>query len=350
MERKVASAGSRAQLWLKALRIIPSVTKEEWNKLDFLARWLIASRAAVLVMTFISGVLAGLFALREGVFKPGSWLLLIGGLVLAHATNNLFNDFMDFSRGVDQDNYFRTLYGPHPLAHGLLSKRQLLTYAGLTGAVAAVMGIGLIAVNAWDPFIWLLLGLGVFFVLFYTWPLKYLALGELAVLVVWGPLMIAGGHYVLTHHWSWWVALASAPYALNVTTVIFGKHIDKIEVDRGKGIHTLPVLIGERPARLTIIASILLSYAIVLGLIAARFFTPVLLLVLLAIPSLRRVFPSLLKPRPKTRPESFPEGQGGWPLYFAPLAFVNNRSFGFWFILGLIADTALRLLLPSFWR
>jgi len=350
MERKVAAAGTRAQLWLKALRIIPSVTKEEWGKLDFLARWLIASRAAVLVMTFVSGVLAGLFALREGVFKPGSWLLLIGGLVLAHATNNLFNDFMDFSRGVDQDNYFRTLYGPHPLAHGLLSKHQLMAYAGLTGAAAAAMGIGLIALNAWDPFIWLLLGLGAFFVLFYTWPLKYLALGELAVLVVWGPLMIAGGHYVLTNHWSWWVALASIPYALNVTTVIFGKHIDKIEVDRGKGIHTLPVLIGERPARLTIVASILLAYAIVLGLIAARFFTPVLLLVLLAIPSLRRVFPSLLKPRPKTRPESFPEGQGGWPLYFAPLAFVNNRSFGFWFILGLIADTALRLLLPSFWR
>ena len=350
MEQKAGTAGPRAQIWLKALRIIPAVSKDEWDRLDILARWLIASRAAVLVMTLFSGVLAGLFALREGVFRPGSWLLLIGGLVLAHATNNLFNDFTDYARGVDQDNYFRPLYGPHPLAHGLMSKRQLLAYAGLTGAAAIALGVALIALNAWDPFIWLLLGLGAFFVLFYTWPLKYLALGELAVLVVWGPLMIAGGHYVLTHHWSWWVALASAPYALNVTTVIFGKHIDKIEVDRRQRIRTLPVLIGERPARMTLVALILLAYVIVLGLIAVRFFTPVLLLVFLAIPALRRVFPSLLKPRPQTRPEGFPEGQGGWPLYFAPLAFVNTRSFGFWFIVGLIADTALRLLLPSFWR
>jgi 1,4-dihydroxy-2-naphthoate octaprenyltransferase len=144
--------------------------------------------------------------------------------------------------------------------------------------------------------------------------------------------------------------LAGAPYALNVTTVIFGKHIDKLEVDRKKRIHTLPVLIGERPARLAIVGMMLLSYAVVLGLIASRYFTPVMAAVLLAIPALRRVFPALLKPRPKDRPEWFPEGQGGWPLHFAPLAFVNNRAFEFWYILGLIADTVLRLLLPSFWR
>jgi 1,4-dihydroxy-2-naphthoate octaprenyltransferase len=35
-----------------------------------------------------------------------------------------------------------------------------------------------------------------FFVLFYTWPLKYIGLGEIAVLIVWGPLMIGGGYFV----------------------------------------------------------------------------------------------------------------------------------------------------------
>jgi 1,4-dihydroxy-2-naphthoate octaprenyltransferase len=340
----------RFQIWLKALKVIPSVSKEEWEGLDVFARWLIASRAAVLVMTLISGILAGIFALREGVFKPIQWLLLTAGLVLAHATNNLVNDFIDYWRGVDEGEYHRTLYGTHPVAHGLMSKGQLLAYAGLTGVLAIAFGLVLIALNAWDPFIWLLLGSGAFFVLFYTWPLKRVALGELAVLVVWGPLMIGGGHYVLTQHWSWWVVLASSPYALNVTTVILGKHIDKLDVDRQKGIRTLPVMAGERPARLAILAMMLASYAITLVLIATRFFTPAMLAVLLAIPALRRVFPPLLRPRPEVRPEWFPAGQGGWPLYFAPLSFVNNRSFGFWYILGLLTDTALRLLLPSFWR
>ena len=94
-------------MWKKALQVIPAVTKGEWDALDFVSKWLISTRAAVLVMTFISAALAGLFALRDGKFDLVSWLALAFGLILAHATNNLFNDYTDFVRGVDQDNYFR---------------------------------------------------------------------------------------------------------------------------------------------------------------------------------------------------------------------------------------------------
>ena len=58
---------------------------------------------------------------------------------------------------------------------------------------ALTAGLYLIFSNANDPIIWILLAAGAFFVLFYTWPLKGLGLGEVAVLVVWGPLMIGGG-------------------------------------------------------------------------------------------------------------------------------------------------------------
>lgn len=339
-------------MWKKALQVIPAVTKDEWNALDFVSKWLISTRAAVLVMTFISAALAGLFALRDGKFNLVSWLALVLGLILAHATNNLFNDYTDFVRGVDQDNYFRTMYGPQPVANGLITKRQLLTYTAGTGLVALAFGLYLIAVNAWDPIIWILIGLGAFFVLFYTWPLKYIAMGEIAVLLVWGPLMIGGGYYVLAHQWDWNVVWASVPYVLGVTTVIFGKHIDKIEVDKAKHIHTLPVLLGERASRYTVIAMMILPYILTVILIATKYFTPVMLIVFLALPSLRQVFPAFLKPRPATRPEGFPDGQGGWPLYFAPLGFANNRSFGGLFMLGLLIDVILRVLpaTANFWR
>ena len=91
------------------------------------------------------------------------------------------------------------------------------------------------------------------------------------------------------------------------------------------------------------------TYLLVLALIAVKYFTPVMLVVLLAIPSLRQVIPPLLKPKPAEKPEDFPEGEGGWPLYFAPIAFLNNRSFGTWFMLGLLVDVILRNLLPEFW-
>ena len=77
---------------------------------------------------------------------------------------------------------------------------------------------------------------------------------------------------------------------------------------------------------------------------------PLLAIVLLALPALIRELPAFFSPKPETRPEGFAEGEGGWPLYFAPKAFVYTRSFGTWFLLGLVAEVALRLLVPDFWR
>ncbi len=339
-------------MWRKALNVIPEVSKEEWDQLDVISKWLISTRAAVLIMTFISAALAGLFALRDGEFHFLPWLALTLGLILAHASNNIFNDFTDYVRGVDKDNYFRTVYGAQPVASGLMTKRQHLTYFAVTGLLALVMGLYLVFVNANDLLIWLLIAAGAFFVLFYTWPLKYIALGELAVLIVWGPLMIGGGYYVLVHAWSWNVVIASLPYVLGVTTVIFGKHIDKVKLDKEKKIFTLPVVIGEKASRYAVLTMMVLPYLFTFYLIATKFFTPVMLIVLFALPTLKQIYPVFLKPKPETRPEGFPEGEGGWPLYFVGFAFINNRRFGTLFMFGLLLDVILRVLpfTQNFWR
>lgn len=337
-------------MWKKALNVIPEVSKDEWDRLDVISKWLISTRAAVLIMTFISAALAGLFAWRDGSFSFLPWLALALGLIMAHAANNIFNDFTDFVRGVDKDNYYRTMYGAQPVASGLMTKSQHLTYFVVTGLIALALGFYLIWYTDFSATTWLLLGLGSFFVLFYTWPLKGMAMGELAVLIVWGPLMIGGGYFVLTGNWDWNVTMASLPYVLGVTTVIFGKHIDKYLIDKSKKIHTLPVVIGEKAARYIVLAMMILPYLFTTYLVAIKFFTPIMAIILLAIPTLRETYPTLLKPKPETRPEGFPDGQGGWPLYFAPLAFRNNRSFGSLFMLGLLIDVALRIFLPNFWR
>jgi 1,4-dihydroxy-2-naphthoate octaprenyltransferase len=336
-------------MWRKALNVIPEVSKEEWDRLDVISKWLISTRAAVLIMTFISAALAGLFAWRDGTFNFLPWLALVFGLIMAHATNNIFNDYTDFVRGVDKDNYYRTMYGAQPVASGLMTQRQHLTYFAVTGLLALAAGFYLIWYTGFSSTTWILLGLGAFFVMFYTWPLKGLAMGELAVLIVWGPLMIGGGYYVLSGAWDWNVTVASLPYVLGVTTVIFGKHIDKCQIDRAKKIYTLPVLIGEKAARMCVLLMMIAPYLITGYLIAIKFFTPVMAIVLLAIPTFRQTYPALLKPKPESRPEGFPEGQGGWPLYFAPLVFRNNRSFGSLFMIGLLVDVVLRIFLPGFW-
>ena len=113
---------------------------------------------------------------------------------------------------------------------------------------------------------------------------------------------------------------------------------------------TLPVLIGEAAARYLAVAALLAPYLIIAWLVITRYFSPVLAIVLLALPALARELPAFFKPKPETRPENFPEGEGSWPLFFAPKAFVYTRYFGTWFMAGLIAKVVLRLFLPEFWR
>jgi 1,4-dihydroxy-2-naphthoate octaprenyltransferase len=326
-------------MWQKALQVIPRISKDEWDQLDVISKWLISTRAAVLIMTFISAAIAGILAYQQGSFNLILWLLLTVGLIFAHATNNLLNDYTDYVKGVDQDNYYRAQYGPQPLEHGLMSKNELLTYAAVTGLIALLAGVILIYYRGSTALI--LFGLGAFFVLFYTYPLKYIALGEIAVLIVWGPLMIGGGYFVITGDWEWNVVLASLPYALGVTTVIFGKHIDKFDDDKAKRIHTLPVVLGEKASRYVVIAMTSAQYLLVLYLVIIRFFPPVLLIVFIAQPTFLNYFlPMFRKPKPEERPDEYPED--AWPLWFVGVAFIHNRRFGLLFLLGLLADALIK--------
>lgn len=326
------------KMWIKALQIIPRISKEEWIKLDLVSKWLILTRGVVLIMTFLSAAIAGILAFRDGAFNLGLWALVAFGLVMAHATNNIFNDFTDYTKGVDQDNYYRAQYGPQPLVHGLMTKKQLLTYDAVNGLIALTCGLVLgLYRGGWT---WLFLGLGIFFVLFYTWPLKYIALGELSVLLVWGPLMIGGGYYAITGMLSWNVVIASLPYALGVTTVIFGKHIDKCEADRERHIHTLPVLIGEKAGRVAVVTMFVWQYLAVVYLMVIGFFTPVMLAVFLAVPTFLKILPMFRQPKPLEKPANFPDV---WPNYFVAAAFIHNRAFGVWFLLGLLVDAALKV-------
>lgn len=324
-------------MWVKALQVIPKIDKAEWDRLDIISRWLISTRAAVLIMTFISATIAGILAFAAGNFHFWNYLLLVIGLVFAHATNNLLNDLTDYERGVDRDNYFRTQYGPQALEQGLMTKRGLLTYAAVTGLIALAAGAYLVWMRGGLALA--LLAAGAFFVLFYTWPLKYIGLGEVAVILVWGPLMIGGGYFVITGQWDWNVALAGLPYALGPTTVIFGKHIDKLREDKAKGIHTLPVLIGEKAARFTVLAMMVLQYVLVIALVVAGFFTPAMLLVLLALIPNPWVWKMLTQPRPATKPA---DDRTGWPMWFVSAIFVHNRLYGILFLVGLIADALIK--------
>jgi 1,4-dihydroxy-2-naphthoate polyprenyltransferase len=326
------------KMWIKALRVIPRVTREEWDHLDIISRWLIATRAAVFIMTATAGVIGGLLAYREGHFSWIVFLLAVFGIVFAHATNNLLNDLVDFNKGVDHNNYYRAQYGPHPLEHGLLSKSQFLSYILVSGLLALSCG----AVITWLTglqTLWLI-GAGLFFLLFYTWPLKYIGLGEISVVLVWGPLMIGGTYFVVSGgHWDNWVAMLSLVYGLGPTTVLLGKDTDKLAMDKAKKVRTLPVVLGEKPSRYLTLFLWVMQYALILYLVISRQLSPAMLVVFLTLPDFVKMCRIFSKPRPASPPAGY--DPAAWPLYLVAYAFEFNRKFGLLFLLGLIADVVL---------
>jgi 1,4-dihydroxy-2-naphthoate polyprenyltransferase len=323
------------KMWIKALRVIPKISKDEWDYLDIISRWLVASRAAVFIMTATAGAIGGLLAYRLGEFHAGIFIAALFGIVFAHATNNLLNDLVDYRKGIDHNNYYRSLYGPHPLEHGFLTKKAFMKYIYISGAIALTLGL-LITWQVGPSTIWLV-GAGLFFLLFYTWPLKYFGLGELSVIIVWGPLMIGGTYYVVSGgHWDNWVMLVSLVYALGPTTVLLGKHTDKLLEDKVKGVRTLPVILGEKPTRYLTLSFWLVQYILVFYLVITRQLGYAMLLVFITIPDFVKMVRVFSRPRPKEAPEGY--DLSAWPLYLVAHAFDFNRKFGLWFILGLIIE------------
>ncbi|HEU0191672.1 MAG TPA: prenyltransferase, partial [Mycobacterium sp.] len=213
-------------------------------------------------------VFAGLVAALLAVGRPNldwRWLILaIVGITLAHTANNLMNDLFDTQTGTDSASYPRALYAPHPVLSGLVSRRTLVVAIAMVNLADLAILVVLTWARGWPVAAFALAG----FVLSvaYTAPpirLKKRGLGEPDVLVVWGPLMVCGTYYSAVGAVGWGTVLASLPYGLLCTTVLMGKHIDKIPYDEPLGIHTLPVVLGERRARAATLAMMAGFYLLV---------------------------------------------------------------------------------------
>ena len=310
----------------------PDMDQNQWQSLSWINRWLVMVRAVVLILTVMACAVGILAALADGVFYIDRAIALIIGLTFAHATNNLLNDLIDHRKSIDKDNYFRSRYGVHVLENNFVSNTSFLLITILTGCVA--VGCGLYLIVEIGSTILILTVVGAFFVVFYTWPLKHIALGELSVLLVWGPLLVGGSYYVMTESLTPEVMMLSIVYGIGPTLVIMGKHLDKYNDDKHRHISSLPVLIGQDAARYLTIALLVTQWGLLLVLVMTQ---PAywLLFCLVCLPGLLKFIRCFREPPPAAKPETYPNDV--WPLWYSAFAFRYTRDFGILLLLGLVA-------------
>jgi 1,4-dihydroxy-2-naphthoate polyprenyltransferase len=320
-------------------KYVLTTTNPPPGHVDPVSKWLYLTRAGVLPMTLVAASLAGLLAIFRDASVAWGWFALASlGIVLAHMANNLMNDLFDLEVGTDREDYPRNLYSPHPVLSGVITRKGLAGCALVVNAICLIIMIVLTVARGW-PVIAFALG-GFLLSAAYTAPplrLKKRGLGEPTVLVVWGPLMVGGVYYSATGSIPGAVVLASLPYALLCTTVLMGKHIDKIPWDAADGTHTLPVILGEERARRVTQGMFAVFYLSVIALVITQILPVASILVLASLPVMRRTWQAYSEPKPAESPVYNPV----WPLWFAAMSFLVTRRAGGLLVLGMIVGAIL---------
>jgi 1,4-dihydroxy-2-naphthoate polyprenyltransferase len=326
--------------WARAFTGFYPPLAQDLVDLDPIARFLYSARSVILVISFQAALLAGLLALTDRAFEVVPFVLVLLGFVVLHAISNLSNDYFGARRGHDTDDSPRRRYTVHPLLSGAVSSRLLVTGLLVLVAIAVAIGAYFIALRGM-PAVWLTIAGALLLWAYDAAPraLKELGLGEIAAFVVWGPLMVAGGYFVITGRFSGAALLASIPYGLGVMSILVGKHIDQREFDERKHQRTLPVVLGEASARTFNRGAVILMYVVIVAGVIMRMLTPFALIVLLAAPRALRA----VRVMSADRPTEAPAGYVGWPLWYHRVCLVHNRAFGWLYILGLAVGAGVRL-------
>jgi len=333
--RRPAGRGPRE--WARAFTGFYPPLAEDLASLDPIARFLYAARSVILVISFQAALLAGLLAATDRRFEALPFALVLLAYVVLHAISNLSNDYFGARRGHDTDDSPRRRYTVHPLLSGAVSSRLLITGLLVLSVIALGIAAYFVSLRGMAA-IWLVVAGALLLWAYDAAPraLKELGLGELAAFVVWGPLMIAGGYFVITGAWSRVALVASVPYGLGVMSILVGKHIDQRQFDAGKHQRTLPVLLGERRARALNRAAVVAMYVVIVIGVALGTLTPFALLVLFAAPRAVRA----VRVMSAAAPDGPPAGYVGWPLWYHRVCLVHNRAFGWLYVLGLALGAA----------
>ncbi len=218
-------------------------------------------------MTAISISVGSALAAIDGDFSWAYYLLTLVAGVFMHAATNLINDYYDVKSGVDFKGVSTGIYRPHPLLEDKLTSQQVMTEAIVLYAVATGIGLYLAASRGWPL---LTIGMiGVFASITYTAPpfkYKYIALGELSVFLMWGPLMVSGSYFIQSQAFSSSAVFISIPFGILVALVLLANNIRDISHDRSKGIRTLPIIIGERNGLRLYSTLVMFAYAGIIGM------------------------------------------------------------------------------------
>jgi 1,4-dihydroxy-2-naphthoate octaprenyltransferase len=176
-------------------------------------------------------------------------LVFVAGILALQASANLLNSFCDFRNGLDKVE----TSGDRTMVDALVTKSEFPWLFTKLNLLWFVSFISTIPSEDHTRFVYLVLyAIGVFLAVFYSAgsiPLKYVGLGDVAVFLAFGPVLVAAGVYCCALDVSI-VNLARilsliTPAAILVVGILHANNHRDLTVDAANKAMTLSVRLGE---------------------------------------------------------------------------------------------------------
>jgi len=202
-------------------------------------------------------------------------LLCLLGVVLLHSAGNVLSDWFDYRSGVDNENAFAV---PNLVFHKFEPKEYLRFSIALF--VAGILdGLALVALCGTPV---LIVGIiGVALTMLYSF-LKYHALGDLDIFLIFGVLSVIGTAFAITGEWCPGALVLCIPIGIITVSVLHANNTLDTETDRAAGIKTFAMVLGLKPSVRLYQCYMLIPFIFVIISVILGWLHPMALLCLIA--------------------------------------------------------------------
>jgi len=242
--------------------------------------WFVATRYWSFVVSAMPVIVTFAFLCSRNMLLNGAssiinFVLALFGVVILHAAGNVLSDYYDFKRGVDNEDAFAV---PNLVFHKFEPK-EYLRFSLVLFVVGCAFGIALVFRTGLDL---LIIGVvGVLLTLSYSF-LKFRALGDLDIFLIFSVLEIIGTSYILCGQVVTSALCLALPIGIITVAVLHANNTLDIESDGKAGIKTFAMTIGGSASSKLYIAYMILPFIFIAVSVIAGLLTPWSLICLLA--------------------------------------------------------------------
>jgi 1,4-dihydroxy-2-naphthoate octaprenyltransferase len=236
---------------------------------SILAEWFRLARPFSLTASAVPVLLGTALAIGDGAFAWGPFLAMLFASLLIQAATNMFNEFYDERRGLDEAG---TVGIAGTIVQGRMHARAVLLGALFCYTVALFLGVYLVAVGGWSILVLgCLSALGGYLYSAGPRPIAYTPASEVAVFLFMGVLIVVIAYAVQNPgSLPLRVPLAALPIGGPVAAILLANNIRDMGSDRRGGRRTLPIVLGREVGVLIYRLLLLEAYVAAAALMAFR--------------------------------------------------------------------------------